>query len=59
LDGVVGRGQAGYNWQMQNWVWGLEADIHGTDEKGTRNFIYLTGVCTPGRFRSASLRWCS
>jgi outer membrane immunogenic protein len=38
LDGVVGGGQIGYNWQMQNWVWGLEADIQGTDEKGTRNF---------------------
>jgi len=47
LDGVVGGGQIGYNWQMQNWVWGLEADIQGTDEKGTRNFICPTGVCTP------------
>ena len=47
LDGVVGGGQIGYNWQTQNWVWGLEADIQGTDEKGGRNFTCPLGVCTP------------
>jgi outer membrane immunogenic protein len=47
LDGVVGGGQIGYNWQMQGWVWGLEADIQGTDEKGSRGFTCPTGVCTP------------
>jgi outer membrane immunogenic protein len=48
LDGVVGGGQIGYNWQVQNWVWGFEADIQGTDEKGSRGFTCPTGVCTPG-----------
>jgi outer membrane immunogenic protein len=48
LDGIVGGGQAGYNWQMQNWVWGLEADIQGTDEKGSRGFTCPTGICTAG-----------
>ena len=43
LNGIVGGGQIGYNWQMQNWVWGLEADIQGTDEKGTRAFSFTTG----------------
>ena len=33
LDGIVGGGQIGYNWQMQRAVFGLEADIQGTDEK--------------------------
>jgi outer membrane immunogenic protein len=47
LNGVVGGGQIGYNWQMQNWLWGLEADIQGTDEKGTRLFTCPTGICTP------------
>jgi outer membrane immunogenic protein len=47
LDGIVGGGQAGDNWQMQNWVWGLEADIQGTGEKGERDFNCPTGVCTP------------
>jgi outer membrane immunogenic protein len=47
LNGVVGGGQAGYNWQMQKWLWGLEADIQGTGEKGSRYFVCPTGVCTP------------
>jgi outer membrane immunogenic protein len=41
LNGVVGGGQAGYNWQTQNWVLGLEADIQGTGEKGSRAFAYF------------------
>jgi outer membrane immunogenic protein len=34
LDGFVGGGQAGYNWQSGRWVWGLETDIQGTSERG-------------------------
>ena len=30
LDGVIGGGQIGYNWQANNWVLGLEADIQGS-----------------------------
>jgi outer membrane immunogenic protein len=40
LNGIVGGGQIGYNWQMGSWLWGLEADIQGTDEKGTRSFLF-------------------
>jgi len=40
LNGIVGGGQIGYNWQMQSWVWGLEADIQGTGEKGSRAFSF-------------------
>jgi outer membrane immunogenic protein len=47
LNGVIGGGQIGYNWQIQNWLWGLEADIQGTDEKGSRSFLCDTAVCTP------------
>ena len=47
LDGVVGGGQVGYNWQTQNWVWGLEADIQGTDERGSRDITCPIGACTP------------
>jgi outer membrane immunogenic protein len=47
LNGFVGGGQIGYNWQVTNWVWGLEADIQGTDEKGSRNFTCGTSVCRP------------
>jgi outer membrane immunogenic protein len=47
LNGVVGGGQIGYNWQMQSWLFGLEADIQGTGEKGSSAFTCPTGTCTP------------
>ncbi len=47
LNGVIGGGQIGYNWQVQNWVWGLEADIQGSDEKGSRVFSCLATFCSP------------
>ncbi len=47
LDGIVGGGQIGYNWQMQRAVFGLEADFQGTDEKGSRDFICPQATCTP------------
>jgi outer membrane immunogenic protein len=33
--GVIGGGQAGYNWQMGSFVTGLEADIQGSGVKGS------------------------
>lgn len=30
-DGFIGGGQLGYNWQMNNWLLGVEWDIDGTD----------------------------
>jgi outer membrane immunogenic protein len=35
MDGVIGGGQLGYNWQRDKWVFGLEADIQGSDQKGS------------------------
>jgi outer membrane immunogenic protein len=37
LNGVIGGGQIGYNWQRNNWVFGLEADIQGSAQKGSTN----------------------
>jgi outer membrane immunogenic protein len=39
VNGVIGGGQIGYNWQAQNWLFGLEADFQGSGEKGSRDFI--------------------
>ncbi|MGY2905092.1 outer membrane protein [Bradyrhizobium sp. URHC0002] len=47
MDGVIGGGQIGYNWQVQNWVWGLEADFQGSGQKGSRGYLCATSVCTP------------
>src|ERR1700759_4694950 len=35
VNGVIGGGQVGYNWQASNWLFGLEADIQGSSERGT------------------------
>lgn len=35
-SGVLGGGQVGYNWQNGMWVFGLEADIQGSDVKDSR-----------------------
>jgi outer membrane immunogenic protein len=43
MDGVIGGGQIGYNWQRDRWVLGLEADIQGSGQKGGGN-----GVCPGG-----------
>jgi outer membrane immunogenic protein len=41
MNGWVGGGQIGYNWQAGTWVYGLEADIQATGQKGT------FGLATP------------
>jgi outer membrane immunogenic protein len=35
-DGVIGGGQAGYNFQLGHWVYGLEADLGGLDLSGSK-----------------------
>ena len=47
LNGVVGGGQIGYNWQFnRSWVFGLEADINATGQDGTSIFGPNTTVVT-------------
>jgi outer membrane immunogenic protein len=53
LDGVLGGGQIGCNYQMNNIVFGIEGDIQGTDQHRTTTF-------TAGGFslaESDSLPW--
>lgn len=47
MNGAIGGGQVGYNWQQRNWVFGLEADIQGSLQKGSTTFACPTGVCSP------------
>ena len=45
MDGVVGGGQIGYNWQFnKNWLFGLEADIQGTGQRGTAALPTVSGT---------------
>ncbi len=50
LDGIIGGGQTGYNWQIANWVYGLEADIQASGQRGNA----ITG-CPGGTGTGTSL----
>jgi outer membrane immunogenic protein len=48
LDGVIGGGQIGYNWQGLGspWVFGIEADIQGSDEHNNNGaFAAAASAC--------------
>jgi outer membrane immunogenic protein len=60
VNGVIGGGQIGYNWQAQNWLFGLEADIQGSDEKGSTSFLCVACGDGPRDITSAltqKLNW--
>jgi len=57
MDGAIGGGQAGYNWQQMNWVFGFETDLQATGQSGSGRAVCaggtlaappFNGVCTPG-----------
>jgi outer membrane immunogenic protein len=60
LDGAVGGLQAGYNWQVDRTVLGIEIDIQRTGERGSATSVCPT-VCSPNGPTSAtvtpSLEW--
>jgi outer membrane immunogenic protein len=39
VNGVIGGGQVGYNWQASNWLFGLETDIQGSGERGSSSLV--------------------
>jgi outer membrane immunogenic protein len=61
LDGFVGGGQIGYNWQRDSWVFGLEADYDLSGQKGSTALLCpgatdlppfpagFAGVCSAGQ----------
>jgi outer membrane immunogenic protein len=48
LSGVIGGGQIGYNWQFNNWLIGVEADLQGSgqrrDYSGAIGGLAVTGT---------------
>lgn len=52
MNGVIGGGQIGYNWQMNNLVLGLETDFQGSGQKNSgTGFIGATPVTVTDRIR--------
>ena len=47
-DGFVGGGQIGYNYQMGNWVIGIEADAQYADMNNSRNGGLVTATTLAG-----------
>jgi outer membrane immunogenic protein len=48
VNGVIGGGQAGYNWQRGTWLFGLETDIQGSGERGSSDVCAVTAGCATG-----------
>jgi outer membrane immunogenic protein len=42
--GVVGGGQLGYNWQINNWLIGFEGDFNGSSQKRSNTFTTAAGA---------------
>jgi outer membrane immunogenic protein len=43
VNGFIGGGQAGYNWQREKWLFGLEGDIQYSDERGSADVCLVAG----------------
>lgn len=59
IDGAVAGGQAGYNWQSNMWVFGLETDFQWTGQRGSTSFCLIAG-CPVGSFTANAdykLQW--
>jgi outer membrane immunogenic protein len=47
LHGRVLGLQTGYNRQFGSWLWGIEADLHLSGQRGTPTFVCPGTVCSP------------
>src|ERR1019366_3983209 len=46
VNGFIGGGQLGYNWQRGTWLYGLEGDIQFSNERGSGNVCTVAGCPT-------------
>jgi outer membrane immunogenic protein len=44
VDGVIGGFQSGYNWQVGNWVMGMESDLQASGQKSDTRYCNLGGT---------------
>ena len=47
LNGIIGGVQTGYNRQINNWVYGVEADIQASGQNGSTTGVCAGGALTP------------
>jgi outer membrane immunogenic protein len=47
VNGFIGGGQLGYNWQRGTWLFGLESDIQFSNERGSSDVCTVAG-CPAG-----------
>lgn len=59
VDGIIGGAQIGYNWQRERLVFGLEADIQASGQKGDFLICSIGGCPTGSTIGQAShsLKW--
>jgi outer membrane immunogenic protein len=43
VNGFIGGGQLGYNWQRGTWLFGLEGDIQASNERGSGDVCTVAG----------------
>jgi outer membrane immunogenic protein len=48
VDGWIGGFQAGYNVQQGSWLWGIEADIQASGERGDQFLSFVIPAFVPG-----------
>lgn len=53
-SGFTGGIEAGYNWQLGNWVWGIETDFQAFDLQGSAKSSAFYPGFLPGMFTIAS-----
>jgi outer membrane immunogenic protein len=47
LDGLILGTQAGYDWQVGAWLFGLEADIQATSQQAGPTYVCPGAICNP------------
>jgi outer membrane immunogenic protein len=58
VNGFIGGGQLGYNWQRGTWLLGLEGDIQLSNERGSGGVVCTLGeVVCPTFTRDYKLDW--
>jgi outer membrane immunogenic protein len=56
MDGIIGGGQIGYNWQSSQWLFGLEADFQGSDERASADVCTAAGCPVGSSFFTANYK---